>query len=68
MSLLRKNLRQRRIDASPFGEQMGEHWGALRREPVEALFALIFLAPFAEEQPLGLEATQQGIQRAFVDL
>jgi hypothetical protein len=39
-----------------------------RGESVEALVALVFLAPFAGEETLGFQPTQHGVKRAFLDL
>ena len=41
---------------------------AVGRELVEAFLAAAFLAPFAGQQLLGLEAAQQGIKRALIDV
>src|SRR5208337_2966715 len=49
-------------------EQLAEYLLAVAGEAVEPLVALVFLAPFAGQQPLGLQAPQQWIERAFVDL
>ena len=41
---------------------------AVAGEAVKPLVALVFLAPLAGQQPLGLQAPQQRVERAFVDL
>src|SRR5512140_188634 len=63
-----ENAAERIVDAIPLGVQLLEHRAAGGREPVEALVAAIGLAPFALEQSLRLEAPQQGIERALVDV
>ncbi len=55
------------VEGVPFGEELGEGGFAFRGEPVEALVALVFLAPLAGEQALGLEAAEQGVKGAFLD-
>ena len=49
MVWLRHNPVQRRIDAPPFGEQLGEYFRALIRQAVEPLVALGLFAPLAKE-------------------
>src|SRR5712664_4647735 len=44
---------QRRIQAVPFLEQLLEDARPVLREAVKPFIALVFLAPFALEQPLG---------------
>jgi hypothetical protein len=58
---------QGRVDAFPFREELLEHGFAVRGEDVKALVALVFFAPLADEEALGLETAQQGIQSAFID-
>ena len=64
--MLRENAIQRRVDASPFGEQLRQHLRASLRQPVEAFIALRVLPPLADQEPLGFEPAQQRVQRAFV--
>ena len=55
------------INALPLGEQLLENIGALGREKIEALLALVLFAPFAGEESLGLKPSEKGVERAFVD-
>ena len=56
------------IEALPFRQELLEDLAAVRRQAVEALLAAAFLAPFAGQQLLGLEAAEQGVERALVDV
>jgi len=58
---------ERFVDALPFGEQLFEDDFAVGREAVETLVAPVLLAPFADQEALGLEAAEQRVERAFVD-
>src|SRR4029077_2718726 len=55
------------IDALPFGEQLPKDLFACVGEDIEALVALVFFPPFADQQALGLEAPKEGIEGALVD-
>src|SRR6266849_361738 len=59
---------QRRINTLPFGEKLFEHQLAVSGQNVKALVALILFAPFAHQQALGLQAAQERIESAFVNL
>lgn len=65
--MLLKNSVQRGIDALPFGEQRLQHGLAFRGEAIKAFVAFVFFAPFADEEALGFEAAQEGVESAFVD-
>ena len=65
---LRQNLVQRQVDAPPFREQLLEHRRPLVRQAIEALVALALFPPLTQQQPLGFEPPQQGIERAFIDI
>jgi hypothetical protein len=52
----------------PLGQELLQDDLALAREAVEALPALVLLAPLAGQQPLVLEPAQQRVQRALVDV
>jgi len=56
------------VHGLPFFEQRGENGFAAGREAIEALVALVFLAPLAGEQALGFKAAQERVERAFLDL
>src|ERR1700744_471099 len=56
------------VDGAPLAGQLAEQPRAVVGEAVEALVALVFLAPFAGEQPLALQPPQHRVERAFVDL
>src|SRR5215831_2825024 len=58
---------QGRIDALPLRQQLFQDHFAVGGEPVKPFVALLFFAPFAEQQPLALQAPQQRVQRAFVN-
>src|SRR6185369_17750499 len=58
---------QRIADSLPLGDQLAEQSLALRREPVEALVALVFLAPRAGQKPLRLEPAQERVEGPLVD-
>src|ERR1700693_4588237 len=62
-----KNVFQRRVDTLPLDQQLFENQLSVGRETVETLVALVFLAPLADQQALGLQAAKQRIERAFVD-
>ena len=57
-----------RVDGLPLLEQLGKDLLAVAGEAIEPLVALVFFAPLAGQQPLRLQAAQQRIKRAFVDL
>ena len=57
----------RRIYAAPFFEKLVEDVCAAGRKAIEALVTLVFLAPFACEEPLGFEAAEERVEGAFVD-
>jgi uncharacterized protein len=50
------------------GRELFEDLLARRGQPVEALLALILLAPLAHEKPLALEPAQERVERSLVDL
>src|SRR5581483_11424667 len=56
------------VDCAPLIEQLLQSRFAVGREPVEALVAFLFFAPFAQQQSLRFEPAKQGIQGAFIDL
>ncbi len=51
----------------PLGEQLIQSLLALARDAVKTLLSLFFLAPFAGQQALAFQPSQQWIQRAFID-
>ena len=55
------------VNALPLGEHLLENIGALGREKIEALLALVLFAPFADQQALRFQAAQQWIQSALID-
>jgi hypothetical protein len=55
------------VDALPLDKKLLENFFAVFRENVEALVAFVFLAPFADEQPLRFEPAKEGIESAFID-
>src|SRR6266851_2017045 len=59
---------QRRIQAVPFLEQLLEDARPVLRKAIKPFVALVFLAPFAFQQALGFQPTQQRIQGALFDL
>src|ERR1700722_19773423 len=62
------NPRERRVERLPLPEQRREDRGPVRREPVEPLAALVFLAPLTHQETLALEPAQQRVERTLVDL
>src|ERR1035437_392171 len=68
MALLLEDFLYRCVDAAPLGQQLVQDFRSAGAEQVEALLALLFFAPFAGQKALGLEAPEQGIEGAFVDL
>jgi hypothetical protein len=50
----------------PFGKQLLEDLFAYVGEDVEALVALVFFAPFTDQQALSFEAAEEWIEGAFV--
>src|SRR6266446_10522543 len=58
---------QGRINALPLCEQALQNHLAVGGEAVKPFVALVFFAPFAEEQPLALEPAEKRIQGAFID-
>jgi hypothetical protein len=58
---------ERRIDGFPFGQKLFQDLFAFGGERIEALVALFFFTPFANQQALGLQAAEQGVEGAFVD-
>ena len=51
----------------PLCEQALENHLAFRGEVVKPFVALVFFAPFAEEQPLALQPAKKRVQSAFID-
>jgi hypothetical protein len=66
--MLRENCVERRVDPTPLGKQLPEHFRAFFREAVEAFGAFFLFAPLALEEALRLEPAQQRVERPFVDL
>jgi hypothetical protein len=62
------NLADGALNGFPLSQQLSEHVGPQRRDPVETLVALVLFAPLAYQQPLGLEPAQQRVERALLDL
>src|SRR5215471_15467119 len=58
---------QRGIDALPLREQLFQDHFAVPGQPVKPLVALLFFAPFAEQQALALQSPQQRVQRPFIN-
>ena len=56
------------VDGCPLDEQLLEGGGAVGREAVEALVALFFLAPFAGQQALRLQAAEQRVEGALLNV
>src|SRR5580698_7911749 len=56
------------VDRLPLLQQLAKDPLSIAGEPVKPLVALVFLAPFAGQQPLRFQAPQQRIERAFIDL
>ena len=56
------------VDLLPVGEERLQYRSPIGRQPVEALVAILLLAPFADEQPLIFEPSQQWIEGAFLDV
>ena len=65
--MLLKNPVQGRVNALPLGEQRLQDGFAFRGEAVKPLVALVFLAPFADQKALALQASQERIQGAFIN-
>jgi hypothetical protein len=59
---------ERGIDGLPFGEQFFEDFGAERGKSIEALVALVCLAPFAKEKALGFQAAEERVKSSLFDL
>src|SRR5690348_12668535 len=55
------------VDGAPLREQLPQDAFAVAGQPVEALVALVLLAPLAHQQSLGLQAAQRRVEGAFVD-
>ena len=55
------------VDAPPLDDEQRQHLQAHAREAVEALVALGFFAPLADEQALCFQPAEQRIERALVD-
>src|SRR6476646_5969394 len=55
------------VDGAPFRAQLPQDAYPFRGQLVETLLALVLLTPLAGEEPLGLEAPEQGIEGALVD-
>ncbi len=56
------------VDRVPFIEQLEEGRFAFAAEPVKPLVPLVLFAPLACQQSLRLQAAQERIEGAFVDL
>src|SRR6185436_19942133 len=56
------------VDATPLVEQQPQRPLAVGGQAVEALVALVLLAPFADEQPLCFQPPQQRVQGVLVDV
>src|SRR6186997_2519264 len=67
ISVVLENAGQGSVDAAPLRLELGDDARACRGEAVEALLALVFLAPLTGEQALGFQAPEEGIERALVD-
>src|SRR6185312_9845704 len=63
-----ENPLERRVDAFPLGRELLQDQLAVGGQTIETLIALLFLAPFADQQALALQPAQQRIQSAFIDL
>jgi hypothetical protein len=68
MTLLLCDSAEGGVERVPFRKQLFENLFSVGGKAVEALVAFLVFAPFADQEGLGLEAAQQGIERAFVDL
>ena len=68
MGVLLKDGGEGCADGAPLGEQLVEDVGAFGAELVEALVALVLLAPLAGEQALGFQAAEERIEGAFLDV
>ena len=51
----------------PFGEQLLKDLFSCFGEEIEALVALVFFTPLADQQALGFKAPKKGIESAFVN-
>ena len=59
---------ERSVDLLKLGQEEFEDLAALLGKLVEALPAIVFLAPFAFEEALGFKAAEERVKSAFVDL
>src|SRR5258708_16861827 len=51
----------------PFGEQLFQDQLAVAGETVKAFVTLVFLSPFADQQPLAFQPSQERIEGALID-
>src|SRR6202034_2379642 len=58
---------ERRIDALPLRQKLLKDQFSVPRQNVKALVTLIFLAPFADQEPLSFQPAKQRVESAFVD-
>lgn len=56
------------VERIPFRKQLFKDLFSVGREAVEALVAFFVFAPFADQEGLGLESPEKGVEGAFVDL
>src|SRR5215469_5102757 len=63
---LLENCLERLQQVFPVKQKLGQDEFSLRRETIEALVALVLLAPLAGEETLALEAAQQRVERALI--
>src|SRR5262245_57927037 len=66
MSLVLEDARDGGVEPLPLGGQLAHDAAPGGGQLVEALLPLVFLAPFADEEPLALEAAEERVERAFV--
>jgi hypothetical protein len=67
MTLLLCDCAEGGVERVPFRKQLFKNLFSFGGEAVEALVAFLMFAPFADQEGLGLEPPQQGIEGAFVD-
>ena len=59
---------ERSVDLVQLAQELFEDVATVLGKFVEALLAVVFLAPFALEEALAFEAAKKGVEGAFIDL